>query len=387
MLKRKISILSCIILFSASSFIPALFAAKDVNIETGLLNKISLTKEENTLEVDIIFGPYTSHRHFELSEPNRIVLDLINIEDILSDRHLEVNDFGIQTIRAGMFKTNAARVVFDLKDKLSPYKITKTKKGLKITFRKKKTEEEKLKEEKSRKLQEIKAEAKKRAVAKATAVKSSPKNETLKEIKEKIREIKDTAAKVNEKLDKLQVKLDDTLTILKEMQDERSRQEKRFVRIEITGNYFQPAEGEFKDTFGNGLMEGAELNIGVTNSLELWLAMKNFSKSSLEGEAAPDRKIRLIPLEAGFKMRFNKGAVNPYIGGGVAYHQYKELFNSEEIQEKKIGYIGQAGCFLKIAENLVLDAYAHYRYCLINVGGTELDISGFHVGAGLGFEF
>ncbi|GAG53739.1 unnamed protein product [marine sediment metagenome] len=117
---------------------PALFAAKDVNKETGLLNKISLTKEENTLEVDIIFGPYTSHRHFELSEPNRIVLDLINIEDILSDRHLEVNDFGIQTIRAGMFKTNAARVVFDLKDKLSPYKITKTKKGLKITFRKKK---------------------------------------------------------------------------------------------------------------------------------------------------------------------------------------------------------------------------------------------------------
>lgn len=387
MLKRKISILSCIILFSASSFIPALFATKDVNKETGLLNKISLTKEENTLEVDIIFGPYTSHRHFELSEPNRIVLDLINIEDILSDRHLEVNDFGIKTIRAGMFKTNAARVVFDLKDKLSPYKITKTKKGLKITFRKEKTEEEKLKEEKSRKLQEIIAEAKKRAVAKATAVKSSPKNENLKEIKEKIREVKDTAAKVNEKLDKLQVKLDDTLTILKEMQDKRARQEKRFVRIEITGNYFQPAEGEFKDTFGNGLMEGAELNIGVTNSLEFWLAMKNFSKSSLEGEAAPDRKIRLIPLEAGFKMRFNKGAVNPYIGGGVAYHQYKELFNSEEIKEKKIGYIGQAGCFLKIAENLVLDAYAHYRYCLINVGGTELDISGFHVGAGLGFEF
>ena len=387
MLKRKISILSCIILFSASSFIPALFAAKDVNKETGLLNKISLTKKDNTLEVDIIFGPYTSHNHFELSEPNRIVLDLINIEDILSDRHLEVNDFGIQTIRAGMFKTDAARVVFDLKDRLSPYKITKTKKGLKITFRKEKTEEEKLKEEKSRKLQEIIAEAKKRAVAKAIAVKSSPKNENLKEIKEKIREVKDTAAKVNEKLDKLQVKLDDTLTILKEMRDERARQEKRFVRIEITGNYFQPAEGEFKDTFGNGLMEGAELNIGVTNSLEFWLAMKNFSKSSLEGEATPDRKIRLIPLEAGFKMRFNKGAVNPYIGGGVAYHQYKELFNSEEIKEKKIGYIGQAGCFLKIAENLVLDAYAHYRYCLINVGGTELDISGFHVGAGLGFEF
>ncbi len=119
MLKRKISILSCIILFSASSFIPALFAAKDVNKEIGLLNKITLTREENILEVDIIFGPYTSHSHFELSDPNRIVLDLKNIEDILSDRHFEVNDFGIQTIRAGMFKTDIARLVFDLKDKLS----------------------------------------------------------------------------------------------------------------------------------------------------------------------------------------------------------------------------------------------------------------------------
>jgi len=113
----------------------------------------------------------------------------------------------------------------------------------------------------------------------------------------------------------LQVKLDDTLTILKEMQDKRARQEKRFVRIEVTGNYFQPAEEEFKATFGNGLMEGAELNIGVTNSLEFWLAIKNFSKSSLEGDTAQDRKIRLIPLEAGLKLRFNKGAVNPYIGG------------------------------------------------------------------------
>jgi len=387
MFKRKISILSLIILFSASLVIPALSAVKNVNKEIGLLNKITLTTEENTLEVDIIFGPYSSYSHFELSEPNRIVLDLKNIEDILSVRHLEVNDFGIQTIRAGMFKTDAARVVFDLKGKLSPYEITKTEKGLKITFRKEKTEEEKLKKEKSRKQQKIKAEAKKIAEAKAAAIKSSLKNEDIKKIKEAIKEIKDTSAKVNKKLDIFQVKLDDSLTILKEMQDKRARQEKRFVRIEVTGNYFQPAEGEFKDTFGSGLMEGAELNIGVTNSLEFWLAMKNFSKTSLEGDTAQDRKIRLIPLEAGFKLRFNKGTVNPYIGGGAAYHQYKELYNSEEIKEKKIGFIGQAGCFLKIAENLVIDAYAHYRYCIVNIGETEVDISGFHIGAGLGFEF
>ena len=298
-----------------------------------------------------------------------------------------MNDFGIQTIRAGMFKTDIARLVFDLKDKLIPYKIKKMGTGLKITFRKEKTEEQKLKEKKSRKLQEIKAEATKIAEAKAATVKSFPKNEDIKEIKKEIKEVKDTAAKVNEKLDKLQVKLDDTLTILKEMQDKRARQEKRFVRIEVTGNYFQPAEGEFKDTFGNGLMEGAELNIGVTNSLEFWLAMKNFSKSSLDEDTAQNRRIRLIPLEAGFKLRFNKGMVNPYIGGGIAYHQYKELYDSKEIKEKKIGFIGQVGCFLKIAENLALDAYAHYRYCLINVGETELDISGFHIGAGLGFEF
>ena len=61
MFKRKISILSLIILFSASSVIPALSAVKNVNKEIGLLNKITLTTEENTLEVDIIFGPYSSY--------------------------------------------------------------------------------------------------------------------------------------------------------------------------------------------------------------------------------------------------------------------------------------------------------------------------------------
>jgi len=121
--------------------------------------------------------------------------------------------------------------------------------------------------------------------------------------------------------------------------------------------------------------------------LGMWVAIKNFSKRSEPDTAGLESSIRYIPLEGGLKIRFNKGLINPYLGAGIAYHQYKEDLSTREINEKKIGFLGQAGCFVKIAENLVLDVYAHYRHCRIDIETEEINCGGLHFGAGLGFEF
>ena len=100
----------------------------------GLLNEIVLSRIQSRLEVEIFFNPYSSHHSFELSLPNRIVIDLFDIEDIKTSRYFDVNAFGIKAIRAGMFKTDVARVVFDLEERIPFYRIQRIPGGLKVLF-------------------------------------------------------------------------------------------------------------------------------------------------------------------------------------------------------------------------------------------------------------
>ena len=109
-------------------------------LEIGLLNEILISKKTNILEIKILFSPDTSYRRFELNNPKRVVFDFFNLENITSDRVLEVSDFGIWRIRAGMFNNDTARVVIDLEETILPYIVEKTEGCLKVIFKKEKVE-------------------------------------------------------------------------------------------------------------------------------------------------------------------------------------------------------------------------------------------------------
>ena len=121
--------------------------------QLGFLNEIVLSRTQNTLEVEILFSPFSSHSSFELSSPNRIVIDLLNIVDIKANRFFDVNAFGISAIRVGMFKTDVARVVFDLEERIPFYRIQRIPGGLKLLFGKEETSQIKDAEVESRKIQ------------------------------------------------------------------------------------------------------------------------------------------------------------------------------------------------------------------------------------------
>lgn len=106
------------------------------NSESNFLKKINLRKTRNSLEVEILFNRYTNHRRFGLADPNRIVVDFFNVEDIQARRYIEVDDFGIKAIRSGMFKPSIVRVVFDIEEKIPPYRIERIQGGLKVSFNK-----------------------------------------------------------------------------------------------------------------------------------------------------------------------------------------------------------------------------------------------------------
>lgn len=350
---------------------------------TGFLENILVSQNERGLSVEIHLSRYSSHRFFEMTSPKRLVIDFSDIVNINSQRQIEVMSHGIKTIRAGMFKTDVARVVFDLEEVESSFMLEKITAGLRVRFLQKKNTWEP--EQKPAPAPQTKIEP--APVITPPPPPPPPLVEDIKSVEKEITALKSQTDKMQEQLTDTQTKMDEAVTILKQMQEEKARKSKKFVRIEIIANYFTPEEGIFKDTYGSGLMEGAELNFGIWDMLEMWVAIKNFSKRSDPDAAGPESSLRYIPLEGGLKIRFSKGLINPYLGGGIAYHQYKEELSTGEVNEKQIGFLGQAGCFVKIAENLVLDIYAHYRHSRIDIGTQEINGGGLHFGAGLGFEF
>lgn len=110
----------------------------DEPVQKSILLEIRIQKRTNSIDIGILFQPYKQHQVFEITNPppKRIVIDIHNITGIKAGRSIDINDFGITSIRTGMFKDNIARVVFDAEGDLPPYRIEKTEGGLRLVIEK-----------------------------------------------------------------------------------------------------------------------------------------------------------------------------------------------------------------------------------------------------------
>ncbi len=122
-----------------------LLATFSFSQQRGSIEKIVISKTEKTLEVRVFLSFFSYFRQFELSGPNRVVIDCFDTRSIKAPRSLRVNALGVRGIRTGMYKPGIARVVFDMIDQIPPYKIESIENGLRILFW---PEEEKVIEEK-----------------------------------------------------------------------------------------------------------------------------------------------------------------------------------------------------------------------------------------------
>jgi len=399
---RKKSSLSLIFLFLFFSLMAFVFSQDEQPSKgLGVLKEITFLKTPEVLDVKLIIDTYSFHRVFELLQPERIVIDLFSIEDIQAEPFIEINDFKVLRIRHGMFQRGVARVVFDVEEEFPFYGIERMPEGLKITFSTKKgpsdiaaVPEEIVKEEKKEVKEQIEEVSDKKAAEVKTETKEKP--ETVSQeppIKEDEEEEKaeeggeEPVGTIEEQLEETKKKLDEAIFVLNQLNEERLNQKKKFIRILVTGNYFSPREGNLKTVYKKGMMFGAEINVGVTDFVEIWFAENYFSKTFTDTISGSENKVYLIPVELGLKVRLNKGIVNPYFGIGGGYFQYKEKTSEGEIREQNIGFIGQSGLFIKINGFFVVDIYAHFKYCPITTALEKFDVGGFHFGFGLGFEF
>lgn len=74
------------------------------------------------------------YRYFELSNPQRLVVDLYNVKNALTAKSVAINSFGVENARLGTYP-DKVRIVFDsLKTVFPPFAIEKTDNGLLVSF-------------------------------------------------------------------------------------------------------------------------------------------------------------------------------------------------------------------------------------------------------------
>jgi hypothetical protein len=154
MRKKSAIFLFCSILLFLSLAIASFSKECDIFTQVNILEQIITSKEQNALEVRILLSLYTKSECIEVSEPNRLVVDFAETENITASRRIDVNDFGIIAIRAGMYKSDVARVVFDLQDEDPLYRIEDIQGGVRVLFWLKEAAAEKKEEVIQEKIQE-----------------------------------------------------------------------------------------------------------------------------------------------------------------------------------------------------------------------------------------
>ena len=378
----------------------------------GTFEAVRINRTNAGLEVLARVQGYTAYQvKVFRGRPNQIVIDMDGVIFVRAERKIPVGDAGVTAVRTGQFEPTIARLVVDLSGEVPVYEATRTDEGLRLFI----VAPAEVKTPVSVKVEALPP------VRTETKVEPPPvKTETIPPVKAETKvepppvkakeppqvkaEAPEKAAKVGEKPEAPPVKPaekpaekpedkpvvappPDAKRILDEMNAERELLRRKRFRITAEFASFGPREGVLKDVFKGGFCYGAQVVYGFAEFAEVWLAENVYGKILEAGSTAGARKTRLIPIEAGLNFRIARGVVNPYVGVGGGLFQYREEGPAGTIKATKLGFATQAGVFIRIGGFLLIDLFGKYKYCPIEIAGSQVDVGGFYFGFGLGGEF
>lgn len=159
------------------------------------------------------------------------------------------------------------------------------------------------------------------------------------------------------------------------------------VILKLTGGYFLPAEQAFRDVYGSGLSWGGEADIYVWRNIGLWLGGGYFWKKGRLTFTQEETKIQILPFGGGFKLKTSSENLDFYSGFGLRYNSFKESNPIGEASKGGLGVVVMIGGVIRILKDVVLDLSAEYSYCRMKPADFTINIGGWSVGFGLGYEF
>jgi len=290
------------------------------------------------------------YESFVLYNPNRLVLDLMNVEKTSLEPEYNVNRFGIANIRTGINRPSVCRIVFDIGEEFPLYKINEVENGLEISFWPESTDIDKKEPERE---EEIKEEVKK------------PEPEPVKVEKKPIEKVAKEPS-----------------------------EEKKFTIGIMSGLYFVQDE-VFREIYGNSsLMFGGEYSFApfqAIKNLDFWLGFNYMQDTGKTTFLEEDLKFRMMHFSFSIRYLFHLERFSPFVGPGIDYITYKETypedFPIESIEGSTLGFHFQAGSYIHITSSL--SAKLSFKYNIANTtrDDVEVTLGGSHLGVGLIYRF
>lgn len=113
----------------------ALAAAAPLTAQTAsTLKDVTFTREEGKVVVAIKIDGKFSYETSTLTMPRRLIVDLTPVDKIMVQTLIPVGAAGVVSVRAGQYKPQTARLVFDLAEQNPAQSVSAFEGGMKISF-------------------------------------------------------------------------------------------------------------------------------------------------------------------------------------------------------------------------------------------------------------
>lgn len=325
------------------------------------IKSIGVEKTEQKLLVKIEFEKIIAYESFSLFNPNRLIIDFMNVSSVESEPVIDVGNFGVSKIRIGYPSSSTSRVVFDFEEDFPFYKIDEVETGLEVSFWPE-TEE---------------AKAEEMPVAKT--------------VSEKIEEEKPAPVPAKKKV----VVTKKPKVIIDQPVWGKPRGDKTFTVGVLSGIYFM-RDDMFKEvyessTFFSGLEYSFNLPFKFKPKLNTWIGFKHLSKDGKTTFLEEDVNLRMLHFSLALRYLFPMDRFVPFIGQGIDYINYKESypedFPIDSIEGSKLGFHVQGGTYFNINDFLAAKVFIKYLFAKTTENETEVNLGGLELGIGFVFRF
>jgi hypothetical protein len=335
----------CICLTIALALLPAIISAQSST--DSELSDIIINKTESQLEVNLVINPISNYESFTLFNPNRLVIDLLQVNSFTCEPEIEINDSGVQRVRTAKNQPDVTRIVFDLEENIPSYYIEEKEDGIFLYF-------------------EIEPSIEK---------------------KEEKPDTEKPAGKVEETPIRPEIK--------KVMERERLASNQK-LGISINSGLYFPHDADFQDVYGSNMFSlggGLSFLFPLSPKEDLGIAL-DFNYMSAKGSTSytdEEIKFSMIPLSLTIFYSPHFGKFSPFAGIGGDYYNYREeypeTFTITETTGSLLGYNLLLGTHLQIAKSIVVKVYFKLHMAKKTENEIKTNLSGNEYGISLIYFF
>lgn len=170
------------------------------------------------------------------------------------------------------------------------------------------------------------------------------------------------------------------------------------VFTEVKAAYFRPTAREFRSLYSDSGLYGIELTGQVWRGLYAWGSTDCFYQTG-KSTLGNSTKVTMVPIGLGLKYLIPVKEADVYFGAGILgtyLHTHdRSPYVIQHNSHWGVGAILKAGVFLLAKEHLFFDLFTNYSFTKVNFHDTDggkviplqADISGWSIGAGIGYRF